>query len=130
LDPGANEVLTYFGTFNPNSTARFANNPALNITYGLDVFVQLVMAAIATSPVFIFTTSPSRTNETSFCASSSDSPNPALPFGAINDLWKSIFNFDTGTKSCGRFGPATLASIVLKSISTTVVYSGSGFSTR
>ncbi len=45
-DPGDKEVLTYLGTFNPFSTAFLANNPAANITPGLDVLVQEVMEAI------------------------------------------------------------------------------------
>ena len=39
--------------FKPNSTAFFATNPAAIITLGLDVFVQLVIAAITISPDFI-----------------------------------------------------------------------------
>ena len=36
----------------PRSTAFFATSPAASITLGFDVFVQLVMAAITTSPCF------------------------------------------------------------------------------
>ncbi|MDT4868815.1 hypothetical protein FQZ97_1037990 [compost metagenome] len=38
-------------TFRPASTAFFASNPAASSTPGLEVLVQLVMAAISTSPL-------------------------------------------------------------------------------
>ena len=47
-DPGANEVLTDGLTVRPFSTARLATSPAPTITYGLDVLVHEVMAAMAT----------------------------------------------------------------------------------
>ncbi len=50
LDPGAKLVLTFGLTVSPRSTAFFARSPAPTITLGLEVFVQLVMAAITTSP--------------------------------------------------------------------------------
>ena len=39
-----------FGTFKPFKTAFFASNPAANITPGLEVFVQDVIAAITIVP--------------------------------------------------------------------------------
>ena len=45
-------VLTQDFTFKPASTAFFATKPAAIITLGLEVFVQLVIAAITISPVF------------------------------------------------------------------------------
>src|SRR5580765_145016 len=50
LDPGARLVFTHGWLFSPRSTARFANRPALIITLGFEVFVQLVIAAITTEP--------------------------------------------------------------------------------
>ena len=50
LLPGARDVFTHGLTFNPNVLADFASNPAAIKTDGLDVFVQLVMAAIVISP--------------------------------------------------------------------------------
>lgn len=47
-DPGERDVFTYGWTFNPNSTAFLATNPAASMTLGLLVFVQDVMAAITT----------------------------------------------------------------------------------
>jgi hypothetical protein len=50
FDPGAKLVLTQGRVRNPRSTAFFANSPAPIMTAGLEVFVQLVMAAITTAP--------------------------------------------------------------------------------
>src|SRR5687767_6084397 len=48
--PGERLVLTYGLTLSPCSTAFFASSPAAIITDGLLVLVQLVMAAMVTSP--------------------------------------------------------------------------------
>src|SRR5215204_6369141 len=50
LDPGAREVLTHGLEARPRSTALRASSPAASITDGLEVLVQLVMAAITTWP--------------------------------------------------------------------------------
>src|SRR3982750_1273849 len=50
LDPGAREVLTHGLEARPRSTALRASSPAASITDGLEVLVQLVMAAITTCP--------------------------------------------------------------------------------
>src|SRR6266545_831123 len=50
LEPGASEVLTHGLDWSPRSTAFLASSPAAIITDGLEVLVQLVMAAITTSP--------------------------------------------------------------------------------
>src|SRR5688572_8602313 len=52
LEPGARLVLTHGWTARPRSAAFLARMPAPIITYGLDVLVQLVMAAITTEPCF------------------------------------------------------------------------------
>ena len=49
-DPGASDVLTQGAVFRPLATALRARRPAAIRTLGLDVLVQEVMAAIATSP--------------------------------------------------------------------------------
>src|SRR5690554_1785065 len=51
LEPGANEVLTQGLRVKPSSTAFLATKPAASITLGLEVLVQLVIAAITTSPL-------------------------------------------------------------------------------
>src|SRR4030095_3709098 len=50
LDPGASEVLTHGLEARPRSTALRASRPAPSMTDGLEVLVQLVMAAITTWP--------------------------------------------------------------------------------
>ena len=49
-EPGASEVLMWGDTVRPASTAFLASKPAASSTLGLEVLVQLVMAAISTSP--------------------------------------------------------------------------------
>ncbi len=49
-DPGASEVLTHGFGVRPRSTARRATRPAATMTWGLEVLVQLVMAATTTAP--------------------------------------------------------------------------------
>ena len=49
--PGASEVLTVGPTRRPRATAFRARRPAPTMTVGFDVFVQEVIAAIATDPV-------------------------------------------------------------------------------
>src|SRR6266436_9140853 len=50
LEPGARLAFTHGRLDNPRSTAFLASRPAPIITLGLEVFVQLVMAAITTDP--------------------------------------------------------------------------------
>src|SRR6476469_5374793 len=50
-EPGASDVLMCGCTRNPACTAFLASRPAASSTAGLDVLVQLVMAAISTSPL-------------------------------------------------------------------------------
>ena len=49
-EPGARLVFTQGGVLSPRSTAFMASKPAATITSGLEVFVQLVIAAITTEP--------------------------------------------------------------------------------
>src|SRR6266513_2182775 len=50
MEPGASDVFTQAGTCNTRSTAFFSSRPAAIITDGLEVFVQLVIAAMTTLP--------------------------------------------------------------------------------
>src|SRR6266498_3396569 len=50
LEPGASEVLTHGLDWSPRSAAFLASSPAAIITEGLEVLVQLVIAAITTCP--------------------------------------------------------------------------------
>src|SRR5699024_3983735 len=127
VEPGANDVFTKSGTVNPFSTAFFASRPAPNITYGLDVFVQEVIAAIATAPVFITDFSPVVGFVISTSLSNSDlsKPKPWFPAGAVTAVTNFSCISPNAIRSCGRFGPARLDSNSDKLISTVSVYSGS-----
>ena len=59
VDPGASEVFTHGLTSSPRSTALRASSPAASITEGLEVLVQLVIAAITTRPWSSSTSVPS-----------------------------------------------------------------------
>src|SRR3954447_25826968 len=50
LEPGARLVFTHGLRARPRSTAFLASSPAPTITDGLEVLVQLVIAAITTAP--------------------------------------------------------------------------------
>jgi hypothetical protein len=56
--------LTHGGVARPFSTAFLASRPAPTITDGLEVLVQLVMAAIATEPVWSGNVWPSTVTST------------------------------------------------------------------
>ena len=58
FDPGASVVLTHGLADSPFSTAALASRPAPTMTYGLEVLVQLVIAAMATAPWSSSTRSP------------------------------------------------------------------------
>ncbi len=51
--PGASDVLTQGFGVNPAARAFFATSPAATSTYGLEVLVHDVIAAITTSPCVI-----------------------------------------------------------------------------
>src|SRR5579862_1315561 len=102
-DPGARDVFTHGLTESPRSTARLAISPAATSTWGLDVFVQLVIAAI--------TTFPSLTSPASFTAAAR-----GFRPSAVRKARPAPAN---ATLSCGRDGPARLGTTVERSRSTT-----------
>src|SRR5215218_11276839 len=59
LEPGASDVLTHGLTSRPRCTALRASRPAPIITSGFEVLVQLVIAAMTTSPWSRWNVSPS-----------------------------------------------------------------------
>ena len=87
------------------------------MTLGLDVLVQLVMAAITTSP---------------WCSDQSASlGSKAISFSldlsaALMQLRVASFSPDIDTRSCGRLGPARLGSTVPRSSDKESVKRGSG----
>src|ERR1035437_5636576 len=64
FEPGARLVLTVGGTASPRATALRASNPAATMTVGLDVLVQLVIAAMATEPFEMPTVRPAASTGT------------------------------------------------------------------
>ena len=78
----------------PKAAAFFATSPAATITEGLEVFVQLVMAAIKTLPFFISPLGVETDSHGFLPEVSKRSEN--LAFTSARDIL-----------SCGRFGPAT-----------------------
>src|SRR5208282_4063240 len=88
------------------------------MTDGLEVLVQLVIAAITTEPLSIVVglplmAAPFILMVTSLCAA----PNAASKF---------FFTSGRLTRSCGRFGPAIDGVTVARSRSTVSAYAGSG----
>ena len=123
-DPGASEVFTQGCTFRPRSWALRATSPAPSITPGLEVLVQEVMEAMTTAPSSSVTCSPpisvvaGRLWMLRSC------------FSAASASRKRDLLSRSGTRSCGRLGPAMLGSTVPMSSSTTLEYSASGWPGR
>src|SRR5215470_3113901 len=98
-EPGASDVLTHGFTLSPLATALRASRPAPTMTDGFDVLVHDVMAAITTSPWPRSWVRPS--TGTRFPASAD------LPNSWFSATAKPAFTSLRGTRSCGRFGPAS-----------------------
>src|SRR5919206_4850582 len=64
FEPGASDVFTHGRRVRPRATALRASRPAPSITDGFEVFVQLVIAAITTSPWSSANASPSHVTST------------------------------------------------------------------
>ena len=105
LEPGANDDLTQGLRSRPFSLALRATRPAATILRGLEVLVQLVIAAIMTAPSGIMPSFGSG----SFCSGAW-----AIPLAT-----KSVVD----TRACGRDGPAKLRTTADKSNSRTRAYS-------
>ena len=119
-DPGASDVFTQGLTCSPRFTALRASMPAATMTYGFDVLVQDVMAAITTSPwprsKFVPGTG------TRFPASW------PLPYSLSSASAKALAARASGTRSCGRFGPAIDGSTSARLSAMVSVNTGSGVS--
>ena len=102
------------------------------MTDGLEVFVQEVMAAITTEPSRTFTAVRSATASpppSSWCSP----PSPSIlarswVAGGSAPSWKASVKLSqmraSGTRSCGRLGPATLGSTVARSSSSSSLNTG------
>ena len=133
-------VLTQWGTASPRATAFRARSPAPTITDGLEVLVQLVMAAMTRVPSVIsavpVSSSTSTLRRSPFAEAVAPlAPEPPLARGSGmpgRSPGRSRRKLErrpvSAMRSCGRFGPATEGSTVERSISRRAVYSGSGVS--
>src|SRR5262245_40523491 len=117
-EPGARLVLTHGLTLRPRAAAFWASRPAAIITDGFDVLVQLVIAAMTTSPWWsgkvprsVVTSrlvprvpggvsAPSLT-QPSIAAASAPALSPTMP---ASDLRQTRADWRKGTRSCGRLG--------------------------
>ena len=118
--PGASDDFTDGLSFRPFSMAFLASKPAASMTVGLEVLVQLVMAAMSTEPCPIFEPLTSALTE---AKSSAFLPKPFSVTGLLKEPTKLDLRFCSSIRSCGRFGPATLGTTLERSSSTTCEYS-------
>src|SRR5437588_12313376 len=136
FDPGASVVLTHGLRDSPRSTAFCASSAAATITDGLDVLVHDVIAAIATAPWSSTTSVPSARatgvgcdvrplapaaaegtvadslklgtseagNDSSSASSCASCTDDVYAPSASRNIGLALLS---GTRSCGRFGPAS-----------------------
>ncbi len=129
IEPGAKLVFTKGLVWSPASTAFLATSPAARSTDGLLVFVQLVIAAMATSPWRSSVCVPSSSVTVAVLVSSAVATSKPRSFTGALRLWSQArWTSERAMRSCGRLGPAMLASTVERSSSSTSWYSGSGVS--
>src|SRR6218665_1788640 len=117
-EPGASEVLICGCTTSPAATAFLASSPAASNTAGLEVLVQLVMAAISTSPLptvmprsplpALLPCAPSRRSATRWCSSPAGRLKPLCASGWLNSRANWRLTWPSSMRSCGRLGPARL----------------------
>ena len=116
-------------TVRPFAFAFFASRPAASMTLGLEVFVQLVIAAMSTEPsVMVSLTSALLFTTTSAGLKDSALPKPPAFTSAPRRSRNFVFKAGTSMRSCGRFGPDTQGTTPLRSISISVVNSMLPFS--
>ena len=114
-EPGASEVLTHGLLVSPRATAARASSPAATITEGFEVFVQLVIAAITTAPWSI-----------AAVATAAGAPAGEGSAKVASASWKRSRATRSGTRSCGRRGPAMLGSTSPRSSASVSLKRGSG----
>src|SRR5689334_5011653 len=137
FEPGAKLVFTQGWERSPRSTAFLARMPDAIITAGFDVFVQLVMAAMATDPWPNSTFVPSKVTKTLVSEEGAAVATPEVTEVAAfffdsnitgkacrQTFWESF----KVTRSCGRRGPAMLGSIEERSRERVSEKEGSGVS--
>ena len=117
IEPGARLVFTHGFGRSPRAAAFRATSPAAIMTLGFEVFVQLVMAAMTTAPSRRPASPgvPRDVEPSAVGAATAGRPAVISPRTASNALPAPR----SGTRSCGRRGPAMLGSTVARSSSTT-----------
>ena len=146
LEPGASDVFTHGLVLRPRATAFLARRPAASITLGLEVLVQLVIAASTTAPSLSWNDAPLSVQSTADSASvpvppsatieASGDPGSLPPVAAARTRVFSTersLRYDTlaavsGIRSCGRLGPAIDGTTVERSSSIVSENTGSGVS--
>src|SRR4051812_38869861 len=124
LDPGASDAFTHGLVPSPRSTAFFATRPAATSTDGFEVFVQLVIAAMTTEPCFSLVSDAAAAVVAGLGPLGAGAPAPSFFFGLMSDgnaCSKDFLVANSATRSCGRFGPATLGSTLARSSSSVSV---------
>ncbi len=106
------------------------------MTSGLEVLVQLVMAAMTTEPWVMVDVLPSPSGQDAAVwvtvavsvVRAASTPRPLGPTGAVRAFSNAGFMSERSTRSCGRLGPAREGTTVARSSSSTAANSGSGAS--
>jgi hypothetical protein len=134
-EPGARLVFTQGLFVRPRAAAFFANRPAAIKTDGFEVLVQLVIAAITTSPcvscsalwpiLTLVASLPGAPLVPAMYASASGAGS-SLPIIPTSDLRKLRFDCVSTTRSCGRAGPASEGTTVARSSESVSVKRGVG----
>src|SRR5579875_2902802 len=113
LDPGARDVFTHGLDASPRSTAFLARMPAPTMTWGLEVLVHDVIAAMTTRPWSrVKLSPPSRLTSTGLEPALADA---GRTLGSAS--WKPRRALSRRTRSWGRVGPARLGPTLPRSSS-------------
>src|SRR5262245_37961147 len=116
-EPGASDVFTWPGTLRPACTAFLASRPAASSTPGLLVLVQLVIAAISTSPLRKVRPLSAVKVRVSLSALWLKPLSATVLLNSdLNWLVRCVISM----RSCGRLGPARLGATVDRSSLTTL----------
>src|SRR5579872_6686781 len=118
LEPGASEVFTQGLDVRPFVWALRARRPAATSTAGLEVLVQLVMAAITTAPSLSSKSLPS-------CFTLAGPADLRVAWSLSKALLKFLGMSPRSTRSWGRFGPAREGLMLPRSSDSTSVYTAS-----
>src|SRR5919204_5461607 len=112
FEPGASEVFTHGLACRPRCAALRASRPAPTITDGLEVFVQLVIAAITTCPWSSSVSVPSASvtgvaleGRSATCAPPVPAPAVAVAWARAGGAWEGGGGRAGGEAPPGPLGP-------------------------